>query len=164
MSTASSVRLDPTPSLGLLLEKSADTQPSTQRTTHPKRKSSTTAIQPRRDFMRIVATILLIALASSITACPAKPAPIGNLEITITGLPSDAVPAVTVTGPNNFRQTITKSGGSLTKISNLPVGSYQIVAADVTATSTYVPTVTGNPATVTANATSSVSVVYAVAQ
>jgi hypothetical protein len=98
--------------------------------------------------MRIVSTLLLIALASIITACPAQPAT-GKLD-------------VTVTGPNKFSQTITAPGSTSTIIENLPLGSYKVVASDITANSkTYTPTITDSPATVNATTTSSISVVYA---
>ena len=109
------------------------------------------------------ASILLLVLASIITACPAQPSTIGKLEVKITGLTADAAPNVTVTGPNKFSKTITDLGNTATLIENLPVGSYQIAASDITANSkTYTATVTDTPATVTANNTSSVSVVYSV--
>jgi uncharacterized protein (DUF2141 family) len=111
--------------------------------------------------MRIVSTLLLIALASIITACPAQPAT-GKLEVKITGLTADATPDVTVTGPNKFSQTITAPGSTSTIIENLPLGSYKVVASDITANSkTYTPTITDSPATVNATTTSSISVVYA---
>ena len=111
--------------------------------------------------MRIVSTVLLLVLACIITACPAQPAAIGKLEVKITGLTATAVPDVTVTGPNKFSKPISDPGNTSTIIENLPVGSYQVVASDITtATQTYTATVTGSPANVTANATSSVSVVY----
>jgi hypothetical protein len=113
--------------------------------------------------MRIVSTLLLIALASVITACPAQPAAVGILEVKITGLATDAAPDVVVNGPNGFKQTITTPGNTNTNISNLPVGSYTIVASDITSNSkSYTATVTGSPATVTVNTTSNASVVYAV--
>jgi hypothetical protein len=118
----------------------------------------------QEEFMRIVAVLLLVALASLITACPAQPAAVGKLEITITGLSSNVAPAVTVTGPNNFSQVIAQPGKTITSIANLPVGSYGVVASDVTAGGIYTATVTDSPVTVAANATSSVSVVYAAAQ
>jgi hypothetical protein len=111
--------------------------------------------------MRIVSTVLLLVLASIITACPAQPATIGKLEVKITGLTADAVPNVIVTGPNKFSKPITEAGNTATLIENLPVGSYQVVASDIsTTTKMYTATVTNSPATVTANTTSSVSVVY----
>jgi hypothetical protein len=111
--------------------------------------------------MRIVPTLLLIALASFITACPAQPTAIGVLEVRITGLTPDVQPNVTVSGPNEFKLTITDLGNTKTVISNLPVGSYTIAADDI---SSMTATVTGSPATVTANTTSNASVAYAAAQ
>jgi hypothetical protein len=116
----------------------------------------------KEDVMRIVSKLLLVfSLAGLITACPTQPAAVGKLEVKITGLPSGATPNVTVTGPNAFSQAITKPGGSSTAITDLLVGSYKVAATDVTVDSkTYVPTVTGSPANVTADTTSSVNVVY----
>jgi hypothetical protein len=112
--------------------------------------------------MRIVTTLLLITLASIITACPAQTAATGKLEVKITGLTSDATPDVTVTGPNKFSQAITALGNTSTIIENIPLGPYKVVASEITANSkTYTPTITNSPATVTANTTSSISVVYA---
>jgi hypothetical protein len=111
--------------------------------------------------MRIISTILLIALASIITACPAQPTT-GKLEVKITGLTADAIPDVTVTGPNKFSQTITSPGSTSNIIENIALGSYTVLAADIIANSkTYTATITNSPATVTANTTSSISVVYA---
>lgn len=107
------------------------------------------------------ASILLLILASIITACPAQPATIGKLEVKITGLAPGAAPDVTVTGPNKFSKTITEAGNTATLIENLPVGSYQVVALDIsTTTKTYTATVTDSSVNVTANTLSSVSVVY----
>jgi hypothetical protein len=121
--------------------------------------------------MRIVPILLLIALASIITACPAKPISVGILVVKITGLPVDVPSDVAVSGPNNFKQTIieartTDKIGTSTTISNLPVGSYSIVANDVSPNGqTHTATVEeGSPISVTADATTTVSVVYAAAQ
>jgi uncharacterized protein (DUF2141 family) len=114
--------------------------------------------------MRIVSTLLLVALASIITACPATPISVGKLEVKITGLAATAAPDVTVSGPNKFTQTITAVGSTSTTISNLPVGSYSIAASDVSPNGTvYRPTVEEGSSTVnvTADATTTVSVVYA---
>jgi hypothetical protein len=114
--------------------------------------------------MRIMLKLLsVVALATAITACPAPAAAVGKLEVKITGLPTGVTPSVSVTGPGGFNQAITSPGATNTSISNLPVGSYKIAASDVTANSvSYTATVTGSPANVTADATLSASVVYAV--
>jgi uncharacterized protein (DUF2141 family) len=115
--------------------------------------------------MRIVSTLLLVALASIITACPAKPVSVGILVVKITGL-TGVAPDVTVSSPNKFSQTITDVGSTSTTISNLPVGSYSIVANDVSPNGkAYTATVEeGSPVNVTVDATTTVNVVYAVAQ
>jgi hypothetical protein len=120
--------------------------------------------------MRIVSTLLLVALASIITACPAKPIAVGKLVIKITGLAVGVPSEVAVSGPNNFKQTIIEASatdkiGTSTTISNLPVGSYGIVANPVSPNDqTYTATVEeGSPVSVTADATTTVNVVYALA-
>jgi uncharacterized protein (DUF2141 family) len=114
--------------------------------------------------MRIVSTLLLIALASIITACPAQPAAVGKLVVKITGLAPTVPPVVTVSNSSGFKQMITDAGSTTTTISNLPVGSYNIEASDVSPNGTvYKATVTeGSPVTVAADATTTVSVVYAI--
>jgi uncharacterized protein (DUF2141 family) len=113
--------------------------------------------------MRIVSTMLLVALASIITACPATPISVGKLEVKITGLAADAAPDVTISGPNKFTQTITAVGSTSTTISNLPVGSYNILANAVN-NQTYTATVEeGSPVSITTDATTTVNVVYALA-
>jgi uncharacterized protein (DUF2141 family) len=116
--------------------------------------------------MRIVSTLLLVALASLITACPATPISVGKLEVKITGLAATSAPDVTVSGPNKFSQTITAVGSTSTTISNLPVGSYSIVANDVSPNGqTYTATVEeSGSVNVTTDATTTVNVVYAPAQ
>jgi hypothetical protein len=113
----------------------------------------------QEEFMRIVSTLLLVALASIITACPATPIAVGKLEVKITGL-TGVAPDVTVSGPNKFSQTITTVGNNTTTISNLPVGSYTITANPVT---TLTATVDEANPIVAANATTTVNVVYAAA-
>ena len=110
--------------------------------------------------MRIISTLLLVVLASIITACPATPIAVGKLEVKITGLAKDVAPDVTVSGPNKFSQTITTVGNNTTTISNLPVGSYKITANPVT---TFTVTVDEASPNVAAAATTTVNVVYAAA-
>jgi hypothetical protein len=114
--------------------------------------------------MRIVSTLLLVALASIITACPAKPISVGILVVKITGL-TGVAPDVTVSGPNKFTQTITDVGSTSTTISNLPVGSYSIIANDINPNSKpYTATVEeGSPVSVNTDATTTVNVVYSAA-
>lgn len=115
--------------------------------------------------MRIVSTLLLVALASIITACPAKPVSVGKLEVKITGLAAGVAPDVTVSNSSGFKQTITAVGSTSTSLSNLPVGSYTIAASDVSPNgTTYKATVQeDSPVNVATNVTTTVNVVYAVA-
>lgn len=116
--------------------------------------------------MRLRAFAPLLALAA-LAACssdspsstgPTTPAN-GSLVVTVNGLPAGANAAVTVTGPNNFSQTATGS----TTLSVAP-GSYTVAAAQVTAgTARFNATVTGSPAAVASNATTTVTVAYAAA-
>lgn len=116
--------------------------------------------------MRLRAFAPLLALAA-LAACssdsptstgPTTPAN-GSLAITVSGLPAGANAAVTVTGPNNYSQAATGT----TTLSVAP-GSYTVAAAQVTAgTARFNATVTGSPATVASNATSTVTVAYAAA-
>lgn len=83
----------------------------------------------------------------------------GTLTVNVTGLPAGVNGAVTVTGPNNYNQTLTA-----TSTATVASGSYTVTAAQVTNNNVrYTGTVTGSPATVTAGATTTASVAYAVA-
>ncbi|MGD9524096.1 MAG: hypothetical protein AB7V35_09515 [Gemmatimonadales bacterium] len=83
----------------------------------------------------------------------------GSLSVTLSGLPGGTAAAVTITGPGSFSQTVT----STTTLNGLSAGSYTIVAANVTAGgSTYLPTPAWQSASVTAGATVSKSVAYAI--
>jgi hypothetical protein len=118
----------------------------------------------QEDVMRTIFKLLLVALASLFTACPAqekvvqeKTVTVGKLEVKISGLPSGTTASVTVTGPASFNQalTVTKT------LTDLTAGSYSVTAANVTAGGkNYGATVTGSPAAVTAGGSSSVGVVY----
>ncbi len=82
----------------------------------------------------------------------------GGLNVNITGLPSGANAAVTITGPNNFSTTLT---GSQT-LSGLLSGGYTVTAAAVTAGgSTYTVTPATQTAVVGGGVTSSINVAYA---
>jgi hypothetical protein len=113
--------------------------------------------------MRIISTLLLVALVSIITACSTTTIAVGKLEVRITGLATTVAPDVTVSNSSGFKQTITTLGSNSVIISNLPVGSYTIAASDITASDKqFTATVTNSPASVTANETTTVSVVYTV--
>ena len=108
----------------------------------------------------IAATTALLAL----TGCgddddPVTPSANGTLTVIVGGLPAATNAAVTVTGPNNFTRTVTAT----TDIS-VPIGSYTVAAAQVTAgTNRYNGVVTGSPANVTANTTVTSTVTYSLA-
>jgi hypothetical protein len=81
----------------------------------------------------------------------------GILTVNITGAPNGSSPNVIITGPNSFSSII----HATTTIPNLELGTYSINAAKlVVSGADYNPTVTGLPATVTANQTTSVAVDY----
>ena len=106
-----------------------------------------------RRFWAFIGFGLLVFLA----ACSSAPA-VGTLQVNITGLPSGVNASVKVTG-TGFSQDLTAS----TPLSDRAVGSYTVTAASVSSGGlSYIATVTGSPATVTANTTSTVNVAYAV--
>jgi hypothetical protein len=85
----------------------------------------------------------------------------GSLTVNVTGLPSGEVGNVTVTGPDSFSQTFTET----TTLTSLPSGTYTISAAIIASGSVanlvFVPTVSGSPAVVNANANTVASATYA---
>jgi sugar lactone lactonase YvrE len=110
-----------------------------------------------RRLWAIIGFSLLVFLAACSSAPAAVPA-VGTLQVNISGLPSGVNASVKVTG-TGFTQDLTAS----TPLSNRAVGSYTVTAENVTSGGqTFIGTVTGSPATVTANTTSTVTVTYAV--
>jgi hypothetical protein len=118
--------------------------------------------------MTMTARLRAFALASfatlALAACGDDDGPTnptvqnGSLAITVSGLPAGTAGAVTITGPNSFSQTATAT----TTLSVAP-GTYTVAAAQVlNGTTRYNATITGSPATVTANTTSTVTVAYSV--
>ncbi|MDX2006379.1 MAG: NHL repeat-containing protein [Meiothermus sp.] len=106
-----------------------------------------------RRLWALIGLGLLVFLA----ACSSAPA-VGTLQVNITGLPTGVNANVKVTGAG-FSQDLTTS----TPLSGRAVGSYTVTAASVSSGGlSYIATVTGSPATVTANTTSTVNVAYAV--
>ena len=85
----------------------------------------------------------------------------GTLEVSISGLPTGAAAAVTVTGPGSYSRDVTAT----TTIPDLELGTYTIAAADVTAgDSRWAPTPpTQNRELTAANRTAVATVAYAVA-
>lgn len=113
----------------------------------------------RRTF--VAASVAIFALAACGKSDPVSPTPPanGSLVVTVSGLPSGTNPAVTVTGPKAFTQTLTAT----TTLQVAP-GSYTIAAAQVTVgTTRYNGTVTGSPAAVLSSTTTTVTVTYALA-
>jgi 6-phosphogluconolactonase (cycloisomerase 2 family) len=84
----------------------------------------------------------------------------GSLAITVGGLPAGVSGDVTVSGPGGFSQHV----ATTQSLNGLSPGSYTVAAQAVSsAATTYAPTVTGSPATVSAGATANASVAYAAA-
>lgn len=95
---------------------------------------------------------------SAVTYASSSPTT-GALTITLSGLPGSTAYAVAVSGPNGYSQAVTAT----TTLSGLAPGSYAIAAVNVTAGgATYQPTPTTQSATVTAGATTTRAVAYAV--
>ena len=106
-----------------------------------------------RKLWALIGFSLLVFLA----ACSSAPA-VGTLQVNITGLPSGVNASVKVTG-TGFSQDLTATQ----TLSNQATGSYTVTAASVSSGGvTYIPTVSSSPATVAANATSTVIVTYAI--
>ncbi|MHB8405130.1 MAG: hypothetical protein ACYDCJ_06885 [Gammaproteobacteria bacterium] len=91
---------------------------------------------------------------------PPNPAPSGTLTVTITGLSSGINANVVVTGPGSFSQNLTQT----TTLTGLTTGTYSVAAAVVassqSAVNVFVPSVSGNPTTVSVNATATAGVNY----
>ncbi|MCA0377392.1 MAG: hypothetical protein LCH84_17245 [Gemmatimonadetes bacterium] len=106
-----------------------------------------------------VATLALTALVACSDDEPTTPTPTtGTLAITVSGLPNGVNAAVSVAGPNGYTNTLTATNSA-----TVNTGSYTVTAAQVTSNNVrYNATVTGSPATVTANGTATVTVAYAV--
>lgn len=84
-------------------------------------------------------------------------ATVGELRVTIAGLPAGAPAAVTVAGPNGFSQPVTETR----TLTALAPGSYTVSAVDVVAgATTYTQSVSRSPVPVTAGATATVTVTY----
>ncbi len=116
-------------------------------------------------FVRLRTVAAALLSVASLAACSSDDGPTtppvvanGSLVVTVSGLPSGAGAAVTVTGPNAYSQTATAS----TTLSVAP-GSYTVAAAQVTSNNVrYNATITGSPATVTSNGSTTVTVAYSV--
>ena len=83
----------------------------------------------------LITASLLVAGCSTDGAIPTDPGT-GELEVTVTGLPSGASASVVVTGPNDYSHTVSHS----TTLANLAPGSYQLTASTVASGDTnYLP-------------------------
>lgn len=91
---------------------------------------------------------------------PPNPPPAGTLKVNITGVLSGISGNVTVTGPGGFFQNLTQT----MTLTGLTAGTYSVTAAVVssspTVASVLVPSVSGNPASVSVNASTTVNVAY----
>ena len=104
----------------------------------------------------VAATTAVFALSACGSDNPVAPSAKGALVVTISGLPAATNASVTVTGPGSFSQSLTAS-----QTLSVDAGSYSVAAAQVTVGSArYNATITGSPAAVTSNGTSTVTVAY----
>ena len=82
---------------------------------------------------------------------------LGSLLVQVTDLPKGTDGKVTVAGPNGYHERLEKTS----TLKNLAPGSYVVAASMVHDEGvTFIPTVTGSPATVTAGATATVTASY----
>ena len=108
-------------------------------------------------FVAVLATLfLLIACGGgSDGPTPAPAGAVGSLTVTISGLPGDVTPSVSVTGPSGYTQTI----GATRTLTGLTTGVYSVTGANVSDRSIgYAAPVAS--ATVSANATASATAAY----
>jgi streptogramin lyase len=99
---------------------------------------------------RSVAALLLVAATACSNDNHTGPATTGGLTVQITA-PSGATPAVSVSGPSGYQQSLTATQ----TLTGLAPGSYTVSAANVTVSDPVVPSidsgvVTGSPATIVA--------------
>lgn len=74
-----------------------------------------------RAALLIVSTLVLAACSAVIE--------VGDLQVTITGVPSGASASIVVTGPGGFNRVVTESG----ELTGLRTGTYTLTPAEVTA-------------------------------
>ena len=109
---------------------------------------------------------VVLALCAVAAACSSSkgtaPAPTGSMTVTVTTA-NGATPAVVISGPNGYTKTVT----STQTLTGLAVGNYVIAADSAVTPDSVVGSIidtgaaTGSPASVTANATATASVKYA---
>jgi hypothetical protein len=112
-------------------------------------------------FMRLRALVAGSAALVVLGACGDDADPVvassGTLVVNIAGLPAATNGAVTVSGPAAYNRTLTATSSF-----TLPAGTYAVAATDVNVgTTRYVASVTGSPATISANGSSTATVTYA---
>ena len=109
-------------------------------------------------WLALLFVAALAACGSSGGDDAAPPAVTGSLTVALSGIGSGA--AVTVTGPNNYSQTVAQNQ----TLSGLPPGSYTVTAAAVASGATaLLPTPATQTVTVPANAGVTASVAYTAA-
>lgn len=100
--------------------------------------------------------ILGFGLMVFLAACSSAPA-VGTLQVNISGLPSGTNANVSISGPNGFNRNLTAT----TPLSGLVPGAYTVNANTIASGGkTFFSSVEGNPATVSAGTTSTVTVNY----
>lgn len=108
----------------------------------------------------VVISVLALALAATLAGCTTA-SPTGSLKIKVTGLPTGVDAQVKVTGPGGYAKTVT----SATTLSLAP-GTYAVAGeparnGDAVVSTLYAGSASPASVTVTANATSSSTVSYA---
>lgn len=102
-----------------------------------------------------VNTIKQCGLTASMTGTPA-----GGLQV-IVNAPSTVTPAVTVTGPESFNQTVSATTPDAAPWNKLPSGQYNVTAPEQNVgDETWVPVITGSPANISSWSGSTVTVKY----
>ena len=114
-----------------------------------------------RLYRLTVVALLLAGCGGGSGGTGTTPPQTGSLTITITAPQAAAPPTVTVTGPAGFQHTL----GATATLTGLTPGSYTIQAAPLSGggpivTTPFTDTITGSPATVSANATATAAVTY----
>lgn len=111
-------------------------------------------------YSRALITFLALSLVLLLAACGGQPDPsptTGNLTVDITGLPVGISADVTVTGPDDFTDSLTATA----TLEDLEPGSYQVSAGEVTtASGVYTNSISGSPATVEVGKTAAAAVTY----
>ncbi len=102
----------------------------------------------------ILGSLVAVAMAVLLAACSSPP-PMGNLLVTVTGLPSGVAGSVMVTGTSGYSRTVTN-----TTTLSVPAGTYAVSASEVRGNDTIAPLAydgSASPASVTVVAAGSAS-------